>query len=318
VRRDTLNIPIEMNTLHFTRILTIMMIDYYFPKIDYQIPTFPKINYQIPDPYDIESGKEPLDVIDKKKPKLFQIKVPKKMEYHKSTCVKKPVFIPNMDDVWLKKSMEIMVIWNDSIKHISALQAVKLPTSDNVTKVFIKTLKICRKFLNGNLINSKDFNPPYNIDVEKRRYSIDEFKMGLSEFISKLPKIHWIHKRKTRMTLVEFLAGEQVYANIQSQFFLYFKPSFVGRDTEEMSIMTDRWLLLTGEDEVSLSDKKNFSDSYTRPYQLMNGSTNVIANDKKFQNMEVTFINVYKQDLTAFARKIYSERLALGRGLQAD
>jgi hypothetical protein len=65
-------------------------------------------------------------------------------------------------------------------------------------------------------------------------------------------------------------------------------------------------------------DKKNFSDSYTRPYQLMNGSTNVIANDKKFQNMEVTFINVYKQDLTAFARKIYSERLALGRGLQAD
>lgn len=239
-----------------------MIIDYYFPVINYQIPVFPKINYLIPDFYEIEPGKEPIEVIDKKKPKYFVIKKPK-LDYFKSICKKKekkPLFIPEIDDVWLKKSMEMMVIWNESITHISCLQGVQLPSTNNVTKSFIKTLKICRKFLNGNLIKSKEFTPPYNIEPESRRYSVDEFKSGLSVFLIKLPKIHWIHKRKARMTLIEFLAGEQVYSNIQSQFFLYFTPDFVGRDTEEMSIMTDRWLLLTGDDEVSLSDKKNFHD----------------------------------------------------------
>lgn len=254
-------ISIRTNIQSSTRTL-ITMTDYYFPKINYQIPVFPKINYLIPDPYVLESSREPIEVIDKVKPKYFVIKKPKevKLDYFKSSCVKKPLFIPNMDDIWLKKSMEMMVIWNESVKHVKCLQAINLPSTDNVSKIFVKTLKICRKFLNGNLIKSKEFTPPYNIEPESRRYSVDEFKSGLSVFLIKLPKIHWMHKRKTKMSLVEFLAGEQVYANISSQFFLYFTPDFVGRDTEEMSIMTDRWLLLTGEDEVSMSDKKNFSD----------------------------------------------------------
>jgi hypothetical protein len=37
----------------------------------------------------------------------------------------------------------------------------------------------------------------------------------------------------------------------------------------------------------------------------MNGSNFVIANDKKYQNVELTFLNLYRGDLTAFGSRIY-------------
>jgi hypothetical protein len=52
-------------------------------------------------------------------------------------------------------------------------------------------------------------------------------------------------------------------------------------------------------------NNKTFSDSYSKPYLLMNGSKFIIANDKKYQNVELTFLSIYKNDLYTFANKIY-------------
>lgn len=49
----------------------------------------------------------------------------------------------------------------------------------------------------------------------------------------------------------------------------------------------------------------------------MNNSSFVIINDKQYQNIEQTFLEIYKNDLVTFAKRVY-ERISMSKGLKSD
>lgn len=52
-------------------------------------------------------------------------------------------------------------------------------------------------------------------------------------------------------------------------------------------------------------DNRKYSSAYSEPFNMMNDSSFVIKNDKQFESVEESFLNVYKNDLIVFGRKIY-------------
>jgi hypothetical protein len=67
---------------------------------------------------------------------------------------------------------------------------------------------------------------------------------------------------------------------------------------------------------LSISNK-SFSESYSKPYDIMNNSKFIIVNDKKYQNVEQTYLDIYKNDLMTFGQKVY-ERISMSKGLKSD
>lgn len=48
----------------------------------------------------------------------------------------------------------------------------------------------------------------------------------------------------------------------------------------------------------------------------MNDSNFIIKNDKQYESIEQSFLNVYKNDLIIFSKRIY-EQVCIARGLSA-
>lgn len=49
----------------------------------------------------------------------------------------------------------------------------------------------------------------------------------------------------------------------------------------------------------------------------MNNSSFVITNDKKYQNIEQTYLDIYKGDLVSFAERVH-ERISMAKGMRPD
>lgn len=172
---------------------------------------------------------------------------------------KKIVEMPVMADDMLEKCLEMVRVWNEQTKKIPCLTSMRIPgANSSITQIFVDTLKLHRKFLNGSLISSPDFVHPFAYNVEDRKYTVHEYKLGLAAFLLELPKLYYFHKRK--LNAYEFLLGGVWHSPMSSPFFTHYMPQFQGRDTEEMTIMGDRWLLLVGKEELSIGDKKIFSE----------------------------------------------------------
>lgn len=193
----------------------------------------------------------------------YQVSCKKVRDKNKRKIVEMPV----MADAMFARCLEMIQVWNTQTKKVPCLSSLRIPGANTpISQIFVDTLKVHRKFLSGSLVSSSEFVHPWEINVEDRKYTVQEYKLGLAAFLLKLPQLYYFHKRK--LTACEFLCGGKGYSHMPSPFFTYYIPQFQGRDTEEMCIMGDRWLLLVGAEELSINDKKNFSEyvKWALPY----------------------------------------------------
>lgn len=113
------------------------------------------------------------------------------------------------------KAMEMIKLWNQFGTYLDSTQKVVV---SKPTKTLQKTLDACKWYLNGTIFVRKEFVYPQFNRIDKRKYSIKEFKQSLDyfEFLVRHSRNHFLQSRK--FSLLTYILGD-IYTQTSSILF---------------------------------------------------------------------------------------------------